>query len=72
MLILKLIFFIFYLTLIYTFILLIIITLYLFDMLIKIIFTFLFSFKNIKFYIHLEFIKALILKFFNCIDTYNS
>jgi len=72
MLILKLIYFIFYLTLIYTFISLIIIILYLFNILIKIIFIFLINFKNIKFYIHLKFTKALILKFLNYIEIYNN
>ena len=41
-------------------------------MLIKVIFTFLINFKDIKFYIYLKFIKVLILKFFNYINIYNS
>jgi len=51
---------------------LIIIILYLFNMLIRIIFVFLISFKDMKFYIHLKFIKILTLKFFNYIKIYNS
>ena len=51
---------------------LIIIILYSFNMLIKIIFTFLISFKDMKFYIYLEFIKILILKFLNYTKMYNS
>jgi len=71
-LILKLIFFIFCLTLICIFILSIIIILYSFNILIKVIFTFLISSKDIKFYIYLKFIKILILKFPSYIETYNS
>jgi len=52
--------------------LLIIIILYLFNILIKIIFIFLIIFKDIKFYIYLKFIKALILKIFNYIKIYNN
>jgi len=50
----------------------IIVTLYSFGMLIRVIFTFLANFKNIKFCIYLEFIKVLTLKFLNYIKTYNS
>jgi len=51
---------------------LIIVILYLFSILIRIIFAFLVSFKNIKFYIYLKFIKALTLKFPNYIKIYNN
>jgi len=71
-LILKLIYFIFYLILIYIFMPLIIIILYLFNILIRIIFTFLANSKDIKFCIYLEFTKALVLKFSNYINMYNS
>jgi len=52
--------------------LLIIIILYLFDMLMKIMFTFLANSKNMKFCMYLKFIKALILKFSNYIKIYNN
>ena len=41
-------------------------------MLIRIIFTFLVNSRNIKFCIYLKFIKVLILKFLNYIETYNN
>ena len=52
--------------------LLIIIILYLFNMLIKIMFIFLVKFEDIKFYIYLKFIKALVLKFFSYTNIYNN
>jgi len=70
--ILKLIFFVSYLTLVCTLVLSIIVTLYSFSMSMRVMFAFLASPRDMKFCMHLESIKALVLKFPSCIGTYNS
>jgi len=70
--ILRLTYFISYLTLVCTLVPSIIITLYSFGMSIRVMFAFLASPRDMKFCMHPEFIKALVLKFPSCTGTYNS